>query len=203
MQSTVLNITVGFALPPEHSEVFKDELLVLAVGNFSFPLPYGFSAVTLGSDAANAHLASDKGALSNGITGLVWYIVAVNDTEKLPVSIENCRSEVVAIGANQTFTPVIPAPIFVTFSPLTTWDNDRALFIFRCQNCSAVTEYLTGHDDAVLTAILSTSYPIYLDSTLTLANLSLVGAEYEEFKVNTDAAQFANYSSLLQAAKLD
>jgi hypothetical protein len=43
---------------------------------------------------------------------------------------------------------------------------------------------------------------VYIDKTLTLANLSLVGAKHQEFTLNAKAARFSNYSSILAAAKL-
>jgi hypothetical protein len=50
--------------------------------------------------------------------------------------------------------------------------------------------------------VISTSYPVYIDSTWTLANLSLAGSQHQQFTLDTKAARFANYSSILSAAGL-
>jgi predicted HAD superfamily phosphohydrolase len=51
-----------------------------------------------------------------------------------------------------------------------------------------------------MSPLISTSYPEYLDRTLTVANLSLIGVKSSEFTLDTERAHFNNYSSLLSAA---
>jgi predicted HAD superfamily phosphohydrolase len=51
-----------------------------------------------------------------------------------------------------------------------------------------------------MSPLISTSYPEYLDKTLTMANLSLIGVKCSEFALDTERARFSNYSSLLSAA---
>ncbi|KAF7336150.1 hypothetical protein MVEN_02162400 [Mycena venus] len=188
-----LNVTVGFALPPKQAKEFSDEAC-------SFPLPYGFAGVLLGDSFEDRRRA----ALSTPLPALTWYsdFTSQPQAETTSFSIEDCRAELATTATNDTLVPALKTPITQTFSPLTTWGHGGAQFIFRCRNCSVVVDYFAKHDKAKLTTVISTSYPIYLDDTLTLANLSLVGAQYQEFKLDTKAARFANYSSLLAAAGL-
>ncbi|KAF7345686.1 hypothetical protein MVEN_01588400 [Mycena venus] len=207
--NSVLNVTIGFALPPMKSKDFVNEVLVLGVSYIhlvlevvtqtvkSFPLPYGFAGVVLESDD-NARRAFQQGPVT-----LAWYAIftSAEEASETPFSTEYCRAEIATAGSNHTLMPLITAPIVTTFSPLTTWGNGGAQFIFRCQNCSIITDHFTNAK-AKLTTVISTSYPVYIDNTLTLANLSLTGAQYQEFTLDTKAAQFSNYSSILAAASL-
>ncbi|KAJ7624943.1 hypothetical protein FB45DRAFT_1087101 [Roridomyces roridus] len=207
-----LNVTVGFALPPPGDGTFVDEVLILG----SFPVPYGYAGVVLGALEVGK-LGLQKRA--EGTISVEWYedFVAVEQAEATPFSIQNCRAEMTTLyvpqfsrtprsqkvypSSNDTPIPLRDAPINVTFSPSTTWSPSSAQFIFRCQNCGILADYLTRADEVEVTALISSSsYPEYLDNSLTLANLSLVGAQYEVLVLNAVAARFHNYSELLSAA---
>ncbi|KAJ7740461.1 hypothetical protein DFH07DRAFT_839109 [Mycena maculata] len=169
-----LNVTVGFALPPKkESENFVNEALVLG----SFALPYGFAGAVLGEQKTLVE--------SSPVVGLVWYadFVSAAQEKSTPFSIAYCRAEIVTPGSNNTLIPLF-----------------NKQFIFRCQNCGIITDYLVENDEIKLTTVISTSYPEYIDTTLTLVNLSLVGAKYQEFTLNTRRAHFSNYSAMLSAA---
>ncbi|KAJ7460100.1 hypothetical protein B0H11DRAFT_2242319 [Mycena galericulata] len=195
-----LNVTVGLALPPKEDSEFVNEALILGVSRTfrftSFPLPYGFAGVLLGHQNSVVEQAP--------VVGVMWYedFVSEAQEESTPFSIDDCRAEIAASGSNNSLIPLLHAPLTATFSPLTTWGTTAARFIFRCPNCSILTDYLTATGETTLTTVISTSYPMYIDDTLTLANLSLLGAQYEEFTFNTTAAYFSNYSAFLSAAGL-
>ncbi|KAJ7327608.1 hypothetical protein DFH08DRAFT_1084752 [Mycena albidolilacea] len=192
--NSALNVTVGFALPPKQNKIFANEVLVLG----SFPLPYRFAGITLGQSDNDVRRAQQ------GSITLAWYSIfeSAEAAAKTPFSTDYCRGEISSLGSTHTLTPLIAAPIATTFSPLTTWGNGGAQFIFRCRNCNIVTQYFAMHDKAKLTTVISTSYPVYIDSTWTLANLSLAGSQHQQFTLDTKAARFANYSSILSAAGL-
>ncbi|KAJ6552823.1 hypothetical protein B0H19DRAFT_1072324 [Mycena capillaripes] len=195
--NSALNVTVGFALPSKHDKEFPNDVLVLG----SFALPYGFAGVTLGDSEEYGRRADSQ---SQNLAALLWYsaFASAEIAQETPFSIEYCRAEMASPGSNNTLTPLLQAPIAPTFSNLTTWGNGGAQFIFRCQNCNTVTKYFAQNDKAKLTTVISTSFPVYIDNTLTLANLSLVGSQQQEFTLDTKAARFSNYSSILAAAGL-
>ncbi|KAJ7264278.1 hypothetical protein C8J57DRAFT_1718710 [Mycena rebaudengoi] len=179
-----LKVTVGFALPEDDDPQFADELIVLGF----FPLPYGYAGVSFEN--------------ATGPT-VAWYteFQSQQEAEATPFTIDFCRSEMVTLVSNQTMMPVMDSPTVWTFSPLTTWwAGESARFIFRCQNCSVLTDYFRGEQERKLTALVSTSYPQYVDATRTFANLSLDGAKSGDFVLDAKRAHFGNYSSLLSAA---
>ncbi|KAJ6505691.1 hypothetical protein C8R47DRAFT_1102216 [Mycena vitilis] len=187
-----LNVTVGFALPPKAEQQFADEVLVLG----SFPLPYGFAGFMLGDpDSLNKQ---------GSAVGLVVYVIFGSNAQASTsnFSIADCMAEMVTPATNNSLVPILNAPINATWSPLTkySYEGKAAQFIFRCQNCSIVTNYFADKDEVKLTTLMSHAYPEYVDDTLTLANLSLAGEEHQESILNTAAARFSNYSSLLSAA---
>ncbi|KAJ7483606.1 hypothetical protein FB451DRAFT_1235112 [Mycena latifolia] len=193
--SPVLNVTVGFALPPEDELEFTNEVLVLGMLWPSFPLPYGFAGVVLGdTDALDEN--------STNLSTLLWYSgFATPDAASVATfSISDCVAELATRGSAHKLTPIMNTPVATTFSPMTTWGNGGAQFIFRCQNCNIVADYFAQAAEVTLTTLISTTYPEYIDYTMTKANVSLVGAQHQEFTLNTNAAHFSNYSSILAVA---
>ncbi|KAJ7108051.1 hypothetical protein C8R43DRAFT_962965 [Mycena crocata] len=190
LQNSALNITLGFAMPLKEEKQYNNEALVLG----SFPLPYGFAGVVMGE--------LETPVEQGGSTGLFWYIVAAPAVEAgdIPFTIDGCRAEMATPGQNNTLIPLLTTPVTATFSPLTTWGTNAAQFIFRCQNCSIMTDTFDKHAEAKLMAMVSTAYPEYIDDTKTMANLSLIGSKQQGFTLNTTAARFSNYSSFLSVA---
>ncbi|KAJ7275841.1 hypothetical protein C8J57DRAFT_1223989 [Mycena rebaudengoi] len=144
LQDPVLNVTVGFALPGGENSNFPDELIVLGGGNIfertklhilmtaqSFPLPYGFSGLSF----------------DDTLPMPTWYVIFTSaaEAESTPFSLDKCRAEMVTNVSNEMLTPVLDSPAVWTFSPLTTWwAGESAQFIFRCQNCSELTNRFRG-----------------------------------------------------------
>ncbi|KAJ7872241.1 hypothetical protein B0H13DRAFT_2349525 [Mycena leptocephala] len=187
-----LNVTIGFAFPPKQEQQFVNEVLVLVYlfncvdmstdTSQSFPLPYGFAGVMLGEEST---LTKKSSVI--GLSIFADFVTAAQASES-NFSIADCRAQMVTPGSNHSLIPILSAPIITTFSPLTTWGTNAAQFIFRCQNCSIVTDYFAKNGEVKLTTLLSTSYPEYLDDTMTIANLSLVGEEHQESTLSPAAA---------------
>ncbi|KAJ6489757.1 family S53 protease-like protein [Mycena sanguinolenta] len=104
-------------------------------------------------------------------------------------------------SANDTLVPDsdMDGQINALFSFLTMESDDEAIFVFRCQNCSVLTNYLAEAPQVTITTVIAPSDPEYINGT-GFANLSLADAQYESFTVDTTQARFANYSSMLKAA---
>jgi hypothetical protein len=124
-------------------------------------------------------------------------------------------------SVNNTLNPVSGGQIIPTFSFLTGHNGSQATFILRCQNCQLLTNYLAGTSQVglswqilyfasvptviyqvTLTSVVSNSFPMYINGG-PLANLSLDGAWYDSFTLNTSQAVFSNYSAMLVAAGLN
>ncbi|KAJ7718575.1 hypothetical protein DFH07DRAFT_784911 [Mycena maculata] len=222
-QNPTLNVTVGFALPPQWERGHVDEALVVGI---SFALR-SFDSSGPHEDFLESSWAK-KMRWSSGSWQCQWqsgmplgyssavivihsefrlffYVdfISAEEAQSTPFSIDFCRAEVATLGSNNTLIPLLNEQVNATFSPLSTWGTDAAQFIFRCQNCSIITKYFQKTIEANFTTVISTSYPEYIDNTLTLANLSLVGAQSQEVTLNTTAAHFSNYSAILSAAGFD
>jgi hypothetical protein len=81
--------------------------------------------------------------------------------------------------------------------------DDEAVIILRCQECEDLTEYFASAPVIDLTAVLSASLPEFLNADHTLADLLLAGAALDPFTLDTQAAQFANYTEMVSSAGLE
>ncbi|KAI0312426.1 hypothetical protein OF83DRAFT_659369 [Amylostereum chailletii] len=174
-------LSFGLALPTElkGDGIFGNDFLA----NITVPLPYGFEGIqsTLSSFHVRGIIPFMGGRLSSNGSYEDFQIVQY--------------SEVSADG--QTLLPVGGATI--TISPLSFWNDDFNVFVFRCQNCTLTAQAPTSGIPK-LTAVASQAQPTFAELGATTATLPLAGAVTAPFSVNLSAARSASYNDILQAA---
>lgn len=169
-------------------------------------------------DSFRAYLQNNSDSFSHLCFRANWYIDFPPNQDD-PLTPQNCHAETTTLkqvyllyphwsrnstepseSTNNTLIPLSSGQITATFSHLSAHVAHEAIFILRCQNCEVVTNYFASDPEVELTTVVSTSLPVFIDGNL--ANLSFTGAELDLFMLNTNQAQFANYSAMLSAAGL-
>jgi len=205
---TSTNVTVGIAMPEtpiggDGSPTSYDFLI-----RTSFPLPYGFAGFTFGKMVQLSHRGSEFSTRATDWEGcapdFIWFKVDPH-TKRYSATDVPQISQLVAQPSmyrdSQTMAPFGNAT--ATVSPLSVISPGHADVITRCQNCfsgDVAPAILVSDSPLTLTIMFSDSAPKYLGDGTSRAMLPLDGSVQTEFLLDTMAARFGNFSSLLRAA---
>ncbi|KAJ7051987.1 peptidase S8/S53 domain-containing protein [Mycena amicta] len=183
-------LTLGFALPPPGSAAeTAGEMMIFS----SFPLPYGYVGVFLGT--VGSVQLGETGQATDGKGSPAYATCWWFDSETgEPASKE--VAEYTKVGPNGNLVPV--GRLRVLVSPLVMGDATQQNLLFRCIECIPLTTYFRSTRVANLSTIFSLSMPVDMDGQE--AELPEADTATTPFQLVVSQAQFADYTAMLTAA---
>ncbi|KAJ7055219.1 hypothetical protein C8F01DRAFT_1373792 [Mycena amicta] len=202
-------MTLGFALPPAHSE-FSNEMMIFSVSvATSFPLPYGYVGAVPGifQDANDVDSGSPASGSAPPFHILSWWIDSHNNRREESYSPSSKTGTLIAESAIQKPAINGAAALFplaaatIKTSPVVSGNATHAVHIFRCQQCTSLTTYFASGPVVNMSMIYSRSAPEPVGG-MGLAVLPLANSETEGFQMVVKHAEFADYEEMLKAAQI-
>jgi len=189
------SMALGFALPPFEDN--KGKILV----NASIPVPYGFVAFNTGYDVGTTGIMKNTQVIAP-FTDLINEVEA----NPPPLNLSEVRVQLSVIGDGDQLLPVNTTEVETTVSHLSKRGVSTVDLLFRFRSPQLFAADQLRLVQPGLTRIIvafSMNAPEYTDAAEERAVLYLNGSQVVEFVLNSTAAVYRKYTSMLEIAAVN